>query len=761
MINRLINPSLNRNDKDVSYVLSSLSRNDAKNILSEQLAGGGVFGIEGCRSPVSESYTFFSPPQLKTNWNMSNRDASFIVLDDKAKETTCIQIYTEKASIFPIEMNNTKSFWEMVCSIVPKHITIMYQLLLAYRHDNWRDRLEEQYNDYLNGIQSPSDSKLFRKMQRNINRKIDDVLKWEYKHPPIPEFEMKLKENGFRHSIRLVLYGGTKQERNKTVKILKQKLDEYSYTNRWSVASTYFSGDFVESVKNRKLDNLGKQNVLSVSEVLPFMMSEQVVHIEQPSIQPIINRNAKRKQLTNPFDLLPFGDNLKEINDTHIAKMFIHALRELKDINSEIVAKRTQSGSTLVKVTFDLPKGIKLSELTKKSVIEDLQSQMGMKNLRITQGTEVGEIDVWLPLEERQKAFLRNYIDTVEFKEFARNNPLPYLVGINEIGSPIYQCLTKNRHLLVAGTTGSGKSVWMNQLILTLLLMRKPEELMFYLIDVKQVELIVYEKFPQVQSVITDADESIMLLKQLIKEMNNRYTLFKNSGVKNIGLYNKKHESNKLPYIVCVVDEYAELAIRNDSVHDLIQSLTQLSRAAGIHLIIATQRPSVDVITGTIKSNLPSKIGFRCSNDHSYRTFLNSKPPFDLLGDGDGTMSFENQMEEHMRFQGCLIIDDPKNEGFESDLINQIAESMNEEKVVVELPEVVEVEEETELDKLRRIILETGETRVSHLREMLKVNINRLNDLMKELVDEGFLEKGESRQQGYKLTNKDEKSYVK
>lgn len=757
MINfqRIIQPSITQNERDISYLLSSLSRNDAKNILSHEMAGGGVFGVEAFRSSLVESYSFFSPPQLKTNWTMSKRDSNFNMIDDKAKDITCIQIYTEKASIFPIEMNNAKSFWEIVCSIIPKHITVMYQLLLAYRHDNWKDRLEEQYNDYLNGIQSPSDSKLFRKMQRNISGKIDELLKWEYKHPPIPEFEMKLKENGFRHSIRLVLSNGTKHERNKVIKALKQKLDEYSYTNRWNVTSTYFSGDFVESMKARKLDNLGKQNVLSVSEILPFMMSEQVVHIEPVSQVLMPSKHNKKVAISNPFDLLPFGDNLKEIDGRRIAEKFIHALREVKDVKGEIVAKHVQSGSTLVKVVFDLPKGLKLSELNKKPVLEDLQLHMGLKGLSIEQGDEIGEVNVVLPLDERQKVFLRNYIDTDEFKEFSNSNPLGFLAGVDEIGNPIYRCLTEAKHLLIAAQTGGGKSTFCNSLILTLLLTKTPEELRFYMVDIKRVELTVYKDFPQVAKIVTDVDDSIYLFKQIISEMSRRYELFEKAEVRDIKSYNNKFKDKRLPHIVICIDEYAELSGRNTDIHDYIQTLTQLSRASGIVLILVTQDPRKEVLPPIIRSNMPSKIAFRCSNEHSYLTFLSRKPP-KLYGNGDGVLCMDGQREEFVRFQGCLIT-----EGDEVELIKEIARSVNEDRVIIQLPEVIEEEEETELDRLRRIILETGETRVSQLREIMKVNINRLNDLMKELVDEGFLEKGESRQQGYKLAANDEKSYVK
>ena len=151
---------------------------------------------------------------------------------------------------------------------------------------------------------------------------------------------------------------------------------------------------------------------------------------------------------------------------------------------------------------------------------------------------------------------------------------------------------------------------------------------------------------------------------------------------------------------------------------------------------------------------MPSKIAFRCSNEHSYLTFLSKKPPR-LYGDGDGVLCLDSQMEQFIRFQGCLITD-----GDEVALIKQIAEEMKEEKIIMELPEVEEEEEEveeTELERLKRIVATTGECRVSQLRGIMKVNINRLNDLMKELVDEGFLEKPETKQSGYKLiANEDE-----
>jgi DNA segregation ATPase FtsK/SpoIIIE, S-DNA-T family len=748
-IKRIIHPSLVQNDKDSSHCLRSLPREQVKALLSAPLAGGGVFGLEAHHNHEADSLIFFAPPYHKVDWEQGERDPIFEQLHQHKKDISIVQLYTRKSSLFPLSMQHPHSFWEHLRNLCPEHMGVIYQVALAYRHDNWKERLQEQYEDYLNGIEVPSEANFMRRIQRRMNETLDNFLKWDFRYADIPEVDSKLMENGFRYSIRLAFYGGSKHERRKLVGAVQKLLKDMSYMNEWNSNTSFLFDDIIQNIKRRKIDNIGKHHVLTVSELLPFLMSESVVHIEEPTVV----ANPKRLPAKSPFHLLPIGSKIKKNDGTGIAKKFIYALQELGKISEEIVAKRTNNGPTMMKVTFELPKGLKLSDLTKKSMVEDIQTHMGIKNLRIMQGEEVGEIDVMLPQEERQKIFLRDYVDTPEFMEYESKYPLPIFVGVDEIGRPIFKCLSKIRHILVAGTTGSGKSVWMNQLILTLLLIRSPEELQFYMIDVKQVELPVYEGFPHVHPVITDAKEAIGVLKQLIAEMHQRYSLFKEAGVKNIGLYNKKCPDDKLPYLVCVIDEYAELALQTTEVHDLVQSMSQLARAAGIHLVIATQDPRVDVIPGIIKSNLPGKIGFRCSNANSYMTFLNTKPPFNLLGNGDGTMSFEGQMEEHIRFQGCLIIDDPHDDDLESELIRSIAESMDSFKVR-ELPPVEEDEEIVEIaeiDRLKKIIATTGETRVSQLRELMKININRLNDLMKELVEEGWFSKPETKQSGYQL----------
>ena len=754
---RILQPSVTTNYRDITYSISSLRDTDVRDILSRATLDG-IIGIEVARTPLGESTVLFSPPHFKTNFPKTNRIEVFNLLNERDENLTFVKVFTGKSSCFPIEMNPNNNLWNIIRTHCPNHINIMYQILLAFRQDNWQERLIEQYEDYKGGIEQPSDNGFLRKLQRKLNEKVDAFLKWDYQHSSIEEFERKIEEIGFRYNIRFILQGGNKKERHKIVEKIRMDIDELSYMNN-IVLDTYCNDNDILNIKNRKMDNTDKSGVLSLSELLMFtVIDSNINNTKIVDLKPLPMEKADNIYDTyNPMELLPFGDEIGDVDGNLVANRFINAVSEVKNLkgNKKISVRNIQSGATLMKLSFSMPSSVRLSDLNKKSVIDDIQNHMGIKNLQIRQGEEQGEVDILLPLEKRQKVFLRNYIDNELFSEFSKNNQLPFLVGVDEIGNPIYQCLNKAKHILIAGTTGSGKSVWLNQLILTLLLVKSPKDLQMYMIDIKQVELPIYEKFPHVQSVITDADESIELLDKLVAEVNRRYELFKNIGVKTIGLYNNKVK-DKIPYIICVIDEYAELALRNPDVHLRIQTITQLSRACGIHLIVATQDPRKEVILPIIKSNLPSKIGLRCGIRSNYMTFLNSHPP-NLLGNGDGVMCFEGQLEEHIRFQGCLIVDDERDEGLEAELIEKIANMMTGDRAYVQLPDVEKSSnEDKDLVELKRIIATTRETRVSKLRDIMKININKLNDLMKELVDEGWLEAPKSRQSGYVLLLSDE-----
>lgn len=755
---RLFQPNITENEKYVEYHINSLSSNEVNSILDGEFIDG-VFGIEYFRIYKDLSFNFFSPPHYKFK-NRRSAPHSAHYFNSNQDNTTCVQFYLTKSGMFPIEMNSNKTFINIINNAVPHTIKFKYQVLLVYRQDNWKERAINQYDDYLNGVQSPSESGLFRKIQRGITEKVDGILNWEHKHAEIKEVEEKVKGKGFRYDIRLILVGGDKKQRSLIVDDIVSALNEFSYTNSWAAFTGHKFNYFIEIYNKRKLDSSSKNNVLCTSELIPFITTNEVVNTIIHEVAPIhsssieITNNIRHKEsmgdmfLSDWIDMLPVGNEIEEYDSVELSSKFTHALKEVRAYKGDMPLINSQTGATTMKLTFNLPKQIKFSEINKSSVIDDVKIKMGVKSLQIKQGENVGEIDIIIPLDKRQKVFLGNYINTPKFKEFAHNNPLPFLVGVDEVGNPIYSCMSKIKHLLVAGSTGSGKSVWLNQAILTMLLTKSPSELQMYMIDIKQTELVLFKKFPHVKSVVTKAEKATDILNRLINEMNSRYEMFMTEEVKNIKLYNKKAKV-KLPHILCIIDEYAELTSRNSDIHSYIESISQMARSCGIHLIVATQRPSVDVINGTIKSNLPSKIGFRCANKRSYLTFLNTTPKFDLLGNGDGVMDFEGQDEEHVRFQGCLIVDDPNDENLEGKLINKIAEKIGNNDYT---REEVELEQEDEdLVRVRNIILETGICKVGELRGLAKMNINKLNEIMKQLADKGFLLHPETRQSGYRI----------
>lgn len=771
---RVLQPSPVHNTKNILYSTPSLDLDDCELFLDSAL--DGVYGIEGTRTPFEETFNIVAPLFFKSNWVKVEGDSIKDFLDGDLKETTYVQFYLDKPSVFPIEMYSENPIWDSILEVCPNSLSIMYQFLWTYRQDNWVLRLEEQYEDYLNGVEQPSSSKFFRKIQRTVNEKLDSVLKWEYKHTPIDEIDSKLTQRGYRFSFRMVLQGSSKKVRLNTIKKIQSLLNEQAYLNRWTYLTPSFLGETLEDMRLRKLNSVGKQEVLCLSEMTPFLMRKEVEEIDiqtilEPEIEEVVLTKDDVPSEPSILDLLPKSGKLKDVNGEEYALRFINALKEVQVTTKNIVTKNMQFGANMMKLTFELPKGLKLSTLLKPGVKGDLQVHMGVKDIHIEQGEEMGELAVYVPLEKRRKVFLRDYIDTDKFKEFAEKNALPFLVGIDNIGEPLFRDIGKAKHILVAGTTGSGKSTLINQLILTVAMFKDPSEVHMYMIDVKRVELTRFRSFPHVKDIVTTAEDAIKLLEKLNEEVKRRYVLLEKTGVNNIGLYNSKFQDNKLEYIICVIDEYAELVLEKEEakeIHKNVQSLAQLSRAVGVHLILATQDPRKEVILPIIKSNMPSKIALNCSNDRSYGTFLRQKPPFKLLGNGDGALVFDNQREDFIRFQGCLIIDDPKEQNLEAEIIEKIGQELTAiakeggktsssiSKSTVDIKPTTTLPTRTDLDKLKGLIIKYEETRVGRLRDLMRINTNKLNDLMKDLVNEGFLAEPETRQSGYKLVASEE-----
>ena len=304
------------------------------------------------------------------------------------------------------------------------------------------------------------------------------------------------------------------------------------------------------------------------------------------------------------------------------------------------------------------------------AIADNIKMELAAKEIRIeapipgknTVGVEVPNVD---------KVMVRMSELITKIPASKKENKLLFALGKDLMGTPVFCDLTKMPHLLIAGATGSGKSVCINTIITSLLLRTKPSEVKLVLVDPKKVEFTPYHEIPHLLwPVITDAKMASMMLKKIVVIMEERFDVFAKAAVRNISDYNLKVENhnnnlaqgeepmNKLPFIVVIIDELADLmSVANKDVQASIQRITQLARASGIHLIVATQRPSTDVITGLIKSNIPSRISFAVSSSIDSRTILDQVGAESLLGNGD--MLYAPQGENTpIRIQGCYVTDD-------------------------------------------------------------------------------------------------------
>lgn len=304
----------------------------------------------------------------------------------------------------------------------------------------------------------------------------------------------------------------------------------------------------------------------------------------------------------------------------------------LLDFGVEGEVKKVSQGPVVTLYEFEPAPGVKVSKIINLS--EDIARNTSSESARISTIPGSNTIGIELPKLQRENVFLSEIISDSNFKK--KDTKLPIALGKSISGMPITGDLSTMPHLLIAGTTGSGKSVCINTIILSLLYKHSPEKCKFILIDPKMLELSTYEGIPHLLCpVITEAKKAASVLGWVVKEMENRYKLMTKVGVRNIDGYNEKHKIS-MPYIVVIVDEMSDLMlVAGKDIENYIQKLSQMARAAGIHIIMATQRPSVDVITGTIKANFPTRISFQVTSKIDSRTILGEQGAEQLLGKGD------------------------------------------------------------------------------------------------------------------------------
>ncbi len=322
--------------------------------------------------------------------------------------------------------------------------------------------------------------------------------------------------------------------------------------------------------------------------------------------------------------------NDKKLSENRIDEKTLEKI--LLDFGVEGEVKKVSQGPVVTLYEFEPAPGVKVSKIINLS--EDIARNTSSESARIATIPGSNTIGIELPKPQRENVFLSEVISDSSFKK--KDTKLPIALGKSISGLPITGDLSTMPHLLIAGTTGSGKSVCINTIILSLLYKHSPEKCKFILIDPKMLELSTYEGIPHLLCpVITEAKKAASVLGWVVKEMENRYKLMTKVGVRNIDGYNEKHKIS-MPYIVVIVDEMSDLMlVAGKDIENYIQKLSQMARAAGIHIIMATQRPSVDVITGTIKANFPTRISFQVTSKIDSRTILGEQGAEQLLGKGD------------------------------------------------------------------------------------------------------------------------------
>ena len=490
---------------------------------------------------------------------------------------------------------------------------------------------------------------------------------------------------------------------------------EKSYTNENEIIS--------EFIPQEEITNL-------IQEDLPFIKSEN----KTPS------KKIRFKLPTIDLLKIPTQKDREKLKDEdYIGSEFLEKI--LLDFGVSGDIKKVSHGPVVTLNEFEPAAGVKVSKIINLS--DDIARNTSSESARIATIPGRSTIGIELPNSSRENVYLSEILSNSDFNK--KDIRLPIALGKNISGVPIVGDLASMPHLLIAGTTGSGKSVCINTIILSLLYRHTPDKCKFILIDPKMLELSTYEGIPHLLCpVITEAKKAASVLGWVVKEMENRYRLMTKEGVRNIDGYNAKH-TLAMPYIVVVVDEMSDLMlVAGKEIENYIQKLSQMARAAGIHIIMATQRPSVDVITGTIKANFPTRISFQVTSKIDSRTILGEQGAEQLLGKGDMLyMSSANKIVRiHAPFVSETEIEKVNNylrSQAEPDYIDEILNFADEKEMSGDASGSGDKDElyQAALD----IIRSEGKASTSFLQRKLQIGYNRAARIIDMMEAEGVVSK--------------------
>ena len=451
-----------------------------------------------------------------------------------------------------------------------------------------------------------------------------------------------------------------------------------------------------------------------------------------------IHRTYDRPYHFPSLDILAKGKG-SQSNGEEVAQNAMMLENVLSNFGITAKVVNATQGPTVTRYEIEPAPGVKVSRIV--NLTDDIALNLAAQHIRMEAPIPgKSAIGIEVPNKTTEAVHLRDVLDCSDFKD-ARGG-IPVGLGKDIAGKPVITDLAKMPHLLVAGTTGSGKSVCVNTLISSILFSRKPEEVKLLLIDPKMVELSIYNGIPHLMApVVTDMKKAAAVLRWAVREMEARYKAFAASGKRDIKSYNEAHPKEAMPLIVLIIDELADLMMTApDDIEESISRLAQMARAAGIHMVLATQRPSVNVITGSIKANVPSRISFAVGSQIDSRTILDMAGAEKLLGKGD--MLFAPiGANKPIRVQGAFISDDEvehlvefvkaQREPEYDDTVTQEAEKETEK----ESSEENDIYRDELLERAVNLVMESGQASVSMLQRRFRIGYTRAARLVDTMED--------------------------
>ncbi len=582
-------------------------------------------------------------------------------------------------------------------------------------------------------------SKLKKAKKENLTAK--DLFK-NIKSNAMDMFTEEVDEN--------TLVGKKKKPKKKKEEVKNEYEEDYENNTIKIVGFNKAEDDYLEILEGTQTDLYDSSSLKSVNKEdcdIYEDVKEQPIKTsktykeENTTLNTKLNKTYKDYKLPN-VNLLNKTDSKNKDNSKKKVLENANLLEKtLKDFGVDAKVSQVTVGPAITRYEINPSPGVKVSKIV--GLTDDIALSLAAKSIRMEAPIPgKSAIGIEVPNENILMVGFREVLESDEFKNF--KSSVPMALGKDIAGNVVVADISKMPHLLIAGSTGSGKSVCINTLINSIIYKSKPDEVKLILIDPKVVELASYNGIPHLLiPVVTEPKKAANALNWAVNEMNKRYKMFAESGVKDINSYNLKHEE-KLPKIVIIIDELADLMmISANDVEDYICRLAQMARAAGMHLIVATQRPSVDVITGVIKANIPSRIAFAVSSQTDSRTILDMAGAEKLLGKGD-MLFYPLGANKPLRIQGAFISEEESEKVVEY-VKSQVEEVVYENDIVEKVSkEIIKESDDDEfLQEAINFVVESKQASSSMLQRKFKIGFNRAARLIDIMEERGIVGKSE------------------